>query len=349
LKQISKSIRTGSKIFIGIHSARISYGQDKIMHQRVSTATASPKFVQIKAVAIVVLLPFYCFLHVSDNNSSYPSDLKAVAPQNTFDRRGVAPIDLLTRKQREFGRGGFNTAGVSADFGIPRFLMTSRSTGLEISATKSANSSVDRHVNSFAIISKATSVTTGRYYGPRRRPETNVDRIVFDMPVLAPMAFMRFCVKYPKDCETRHMAFRPRPAALTAERKAELATVNRTVNLAIRPQANDNGVIREEWSVSPLEGDCNDYAVTKRHELLARGWPSRLLLLAEVVIPSGEHHLVLVVRTRENDLVLDNLNLNVRPISQVHYQWIRAQQEKNPKFWSTVNLSRPARVAFNTR
>jgi predicted transglutaminase-like cysteine proteinase len=38
------------------------------------------------------------------------------------------------------------------------------------------------------------------------------------------------------------------------------------------------------------------------------------LLLAQVVIPSGEHHLVLLVRTRESDLVLDNLAENVRPI-----------------------------------
>ena len=115
------------------------------------------------------------------------------------------------------------------------------------------------------------------------------------------------------------------------------------------PQANNNGVMQEEWLVSPREGDCNDYAVTKRHELLARGWPSRSLLLTEVVIPSGEHHLVLVVRTREDDFVLDNLNPNIRPVSQVPYQWVRAQQEKNPKFWSTINVTRASRVAMNAR
>ena len=147
----------------------------------------------------------------------------------------------------------------------------------------------------------------------------------------------------------RRMAFRPGRVALTEARKAELATVNRDVNRAIRPQANNNGVMAEEWLVSPREGDCNDYAVTKRHELLARGWSSRSLLLAEVVIASGEHHLVLVVRTREDDFVLDNLNQNVRPVSQVRYQWVRAQQEKNPKFWSTINVTRGVRVAMNAR
>jgi predicted transglutaminase-like cysteine proteinase len=42
--------------------------------------------------------------------------------------------------------------------------------------------------------------------------------------------------------------------------------------------------------------------------LLARGWPSRSLLLSEVVIPTGEHHQLLVVRVKNGDLVLDNLS-----------------------------------------
>ena len=149
------------------------------------------------------------------------------------------------------------------------------------------------------------------------------------------MSFFRFCMRYPEDCKVRGVQSGEEPVTLTKERKAELAKVNRDVNRAITPHENDNGVMEEEWLVAPREGDCHDYAVTKRHELLARGWPSSSLLLAEVVVASGEHHLVLVVRTREEDVVLDNLNWNVRPVSQIHYQWVRAQQAGNPKFWST--------------
>ncbi|WWE91844.1 transglutaminase-like cysteine peptidase [Bradyrhizobium symbiodeficiens] len=83
-------------------------------------------------------------------------------------------------------------------------------------------------------------------------------------------------------------------------------------------------------------GDCNDYAVTKRHALLERGWPARALLLAEVVTGSGEHHLILVVRTRSGDVVVDNLNANVRPWSKTNYQWVRMQSPQNPQFWSKV-------------
>ena len=52
--------------------------------------------------------------------------------------------------------------------------------------------------------------------------------------------------------------------------------------------------------------------------MLGRNWPPRVLLLSEVVVPSGAHHLILVVRTKEADLVLDNLNANVRPVVNMY-------------------------------
>lgn len=179
--------------------------------------------------------------------------------------------------------------------------------------------------------------------------EANVDRISFDAPVLAPMSFFQFCMRYPEDCKVRGVQAGEEPVTLTKERKAELAKVNRDVNRAITPHENDNSVMEEEWLVAPRAGDCHDYAVTKRHELLARGWPSSSLLLAEVVVASGEHHLVLVVRTREEDVVLDNLNWNLRPVEHIPYQWVRAQQTGNPKFWSKISVARAARVAMNMR
>ena len=178
--------------------------------------------------------------------------------------------------------------------------------------------------------------------------EANVDRIVFNKPVLAPVAFVRFCMRYHEDCKVSPMGSDRAPIPLTKARLAELAKVNQDVNRAIKPEANLGGVMAEEWLVAPRQGDCNDYAVTKRHELLARGWPSHSLLLTEVVVASGEHHLVLVVRTSEDDFVLDNLSAHVRPVSQIAYEWVRAQQIENPKFWAKINVVRANRVALNS-
>jgi predicted transglutaminase-like cysteine proteinase len=177
------------------------------------------------------------------------------------------------------------------------------------------------------------------FYGLPRALKNQLTRLTFDIPSLAPMAFTRFCLQYPQDCEVRRMMAYRRGVVLIKERWAELAAINREVNRAIIPQRNDLGVAGEEWLVSPQAGDCNDYAVTKRHELLARGWPSRSLILAEVVIASGEHHLVLVVRTRDGDFVLDNLNAHIRTVAQTRYRWVRAQLPKNPNFWARVRVA----------
>ena len=195
----------------------------------------------------------------------------------------------------------------------------------------------------------ASVKTRENFVAPPEQMEKNVDRISFSTPVLAPTAFVRFCARYPEDCKVRTAEFDHAVVSLTKERLAELSKINRDVNHSIRPQANLGGVMAEEWLVSPRRGDCNDYAVTKRHELLARGWPSHSLLLAEVEVAWGEHHLILVVHTREDDLVLDNLSADVRPVSQISYHWVRAQQMENPRFWSTVNVARADRVAMNAR
>ena len=85
--------------------------------------------------------------------------------------------------------------------------------------------------------------------------------------------------------------------------------------------------------------------------LLGAEWPSRALLLAEVIVPDGQHHLVLIVRTKETDLVLDNLSPNVRSVSVTyrHYQWVRVETPQNPKFWVRVRTPRGVQTAALSR
>ena len=200
-----------------------------------------------------------------------------------------------------------------------------------------------------------SSISEAAFFSYPRALRLQIDRISFEEPVLAPMAHIAFCLRYRQECEVHGIDFRRRNIALTVERLNELKSVNLEVNRNITPQPNLGGVATEEWLVSPAAGDCNDYAVTKRHELLARGWPSRALLLSEVVVPSGEHHLVLVVRMRdvdqaaEIDLVLDNLNSNLRPVGLTPYQWVRMESPNNPNYWSKVNVPSRLRTAMLTQ
>ena len=193
-----------------------------------------------------------------------------------------------------------------------------------------------------------SSVSEAAFFSYPRGLRLQLEQISFVEPTLAPMAHTIFCLRYREDCAVHGIDFRKRNIALTVERLNDLNRVNREVNRTIAPQPNLGGLATEEWLVSPVAGDCNDYAVTKRHKLLELGWPSRSLLLSEVVVPSGEHHLVLVVRARDIDrlqnvdLVLDNLNYNLRPVGLTPYRWVRVESPSNPKYWSTVNV--PSRV-----
>ena len=164
-----------------------------------------------------------------------------------------------------------------------------------------------------------------------------IQSIRFDVPTLAPMVFTQFCLKYANECKPQRLLFRGGRMRLTDRRRAELENVNRGVNSSILPERNSNGLVGEKWLLDPAYGDCNDYAVTKRHQLIAKGWPARAVLLSEVVTVSGEHHLVTVVRVHGGDLVLDNLTDHIMPWFQTPYQWLRIQTPKNPIYWASVS------------
>ncbi|MCK1297326.1 transglutaminase-like cysteine peptidase [Bradyrhizobium sp. 24] len=154
--------------------------------------------------------------------------------------------------------------------------------------------------------------------------------------VAPPLSFSLFCIQYPEDCQ-HHDDRRIRDFRSSIQRWRELAETNSTVNFAIVPKdqaASRNDV---EWQIFPYDGNCGDYAVTKRHLLLRSGWPSSVLLLAEVVIrATGEHHLVLLVREGRAVLVLDNLSPVVTPLADAlgRYVLLRAESGTDPQYWT---------------
>lgn len=183
------------------------------------------------------------------------------------------------------------------------------------------------------------------FFGYPRALKEQVAHVRFDAPALAPLAHTFFCMQYPADCVVHKLTFRRGIAytpfvrtklELTEQRWNELVAVTIEVNRAIRPEANTAGLLAERWLIAPAAGDCNDYAVTKRHRLIALGWPPQSLLLAEVVTAWGEHHLVVVASMQEGDFVIDSLNDAVRPWSRSGYKWVRVQTPTDPFIWATI-------------
>jgi predicted transglutaminase-like cysteine proteinase len=182
--------------------------------------------------------------------------------------------------------------------------------------------------------------------------QTETDDVIFGQrivelgPILSPFQHVRFCQRYPADCRSNSDA--NQPIELNNKTLELLHRINRQVNTAIVPARKDyDGNVASSWAIAPKSGDCNDYAVTKQHELLRRNFPSNAVRLSEVKTLDGEGHLVLVVATTGGQLVLDNLTDEIRPPRETNYRWLKIQSKDDPRYW--VAVKSPAVISAQLR
>jgi predicted transglutaminase-like cysteine proteinase len=162
-----------------------------------------------------------------------------------------------------------------------------------------------------------------------------------------PYGFVRFCEANPTECiqtSTSDDRFEATP-----ERLSELDDVNRTVNHEIEP-ATDMEIygVPEYWTLPTSRGDCEDYALLKRHRLIQRGWPSGALLMTVVRDEKNDGHAVLTARTSQGDFILDNKIDVVRLWNQTPYHYVMRQSYMDPKVWVSLDpsdASTPAAIA----
>lgn len=149
-----------------------------------------------------------------------------------------------------------------------------------------------------------------------------------------PFGHVVFCRENPAHCQARGAS---RDIALTQERWRQLTRVNQRVNRSITAR-HDPRTARgaDQWSLAPRYGDCEDYALTKRAQLLRMGWPSSSLLIATASVPRVGQHAVLIVRTQAGDYVLDNLKSEIKAWEDTNYDWRSMQSPQNPRNWYSV-------------
>jgi predicted transglutaminase-like cysteine proteinase len=159
--------------------------------------------------------------------------------------------------------------------------------------------------------------------------------IIEASPTLAPFQHVRFCIRYPADCKSDPSE--KERIGLNAETLELLKRINHSVNTSIAPTLKSYGTdLQDSWTIAPSTGDCNDYAVTKRHMLLESGLPSKALRLSVVKTPSGIGHLILVVATTRGDIVMDNLTEVIRPWQTTGYLWLKIQSASDSKYWFEI-------------
>ncbi|MET3614406.1 putative transglutaminase-like cysteine proteinase [Rhizobium aquaticum] len=140
-----------------------------------------------------------------------------------------------------------------------------------------------------------------------------------------PLQFQIFCLQNPADCRRTRLT----SIAYDERTRHLLAEINNQVNSQIKPRA-DKG--RDVWTISSTFGDCDDYAITKRHKLIRAGLPASALRMAVVRTPKGEGHAVLVVKTSAGEFVLDNLRSMIVSRQESGYRYLTVASD-DPHRW----------------
>lgn len=150
-----------------------------------------------------------------------------------------------------------------------------------------------------------------------------------------PIGHYEFCQQVPDECRAvgRNVA----PDRLTPEKWKTLVRVNAAINATIVPRTDMEMWGREEvWSYPVKYGDCEDYVLLKRHELIQAGFNPGNLLITVVLQPNGDGHAVLTVRTDHGDFILDNLVGNVLDWRDTRYHYLKRQSSVNSGRWVEI-------------
>lgn len=152
-----------------------------------------------------------------------------------------------------------------------------------------------------------------------------------------PRGYHSMCARDPKLCMYDYQARQDQgvsaPKRLDQPQWNELDRLNREMNRAIRPRTDPGP---DHWTLGVYSGDCEDYAIAKKHALIEADWSADQLLYAVVEGISSPYHLVLVVRTDRGDFVLDNLTDRITSWEDSGYTFVIRQSAEDPTQWAYV-------------
>lgn len=144
----------------------------------------------------------------------------------------------------------------------------------------------------------------------------------------APSGAQALCATYAWACDGR-------AGASGASEMQLVARVNRQINAGTR-EISDRSQYRveERWALPTRRGgDCEDFALVKKRELIRSGVAPARLLIATALDRSRRSHAVLIYRSAEGDLVLDNQTDRIFGWRQTGYLFLRMQDPRDPRRW----------------
>ena len=150
-----------------------------------------------------------------------------------------------------------------------------------------------------------------------------------------PIGHYEFCKINPAEC-----SIHPRdtgPELMNGNLWRHIVSVNAMVNADVKPMNDYDLYGKDEvWAYPHGAGDCEDYVLEKRRDLMQQGLSLANLLITVVRKPDGEGHAVLTVRTSKGDFILDNLTDSIKQWDQTGYRFLKRQASDNTGHWVTI-------------
>lgn len=161
------------------------------------------------------------------------------------------------------------------------------------------------------------------------------DKLFLGKNEAEPGGWKDFCRRYVSECNHPSSSV---SVLVTLDEKtmAAIEDVNRQENKRIFPITDmDHWGVIDRWDLAEDgAGDCEDYALSKRHILIERGMPASAILPVVVRDKDGEGHAVLAVRTDKGDLILDNMTGEI-------YTWQGSYNAMQTKFIKILDPDDP--------
>ena len=197
----------------------------------------------------------------------------------------------------------------------------------------------------------AAAEETGRIIEAKLPDDTALINLAFAPttgPTSIPIGHMDFCRQSAAECRGTGSA--GSIAVLTEGRWRQLVDVNNHFNTTIIPMTDeDQWGVAELWSYPDTGyGDCEDFALAKRRELIRLGWNPATLLMSVVREVGGAGHAVLMVRTDRGDFILDNQTSMIKVWNETDYQFVKRQSQTDPSSWVSIEDGRHVTIVSST-
>ena len=158
--------------------------------------------------------------------------------------------------------------------------------------------------------------------------------------------WVKFCERYQGECEINPAE--SSTITLNSRNWKTLNAVNRKVNASIKPRTDmEHWGVVDRWDMpDDGAGDCEDFQLLKRKILVEQyGMPKRAFRMTVVIDEQGEGHAVMMVRTDEGDVILDNKRSAILPWHQTGYIFVKREGQDGREWVSLGEQTSPTTTA----